>query len=183
MQVAFLMIGSGLLGMIIAHAITSGPRAGRTRDRPEQDDDKTRNTARQAVGTTPEWADIASLVAEIQSEHKQQNTRERTFWGRQIRVSSWLNWVTGVGAAVGLFGLYFLYRSVVGADQATIEANRAWVGTTWLIVHNDSPDKDIPIEIHLVNFGKSPALQLSSHFEHAGPEYGLAQCQSGDIWW
>src|ERR1700683_794456 len=73
-----------------------------------------------------------AIATEWQKE--QDHAAERLFWDphmeRHIRIATWLNWVTGVSAAVGLLGLYFLYRSVIGADQATIEANRAWVGTT-----------------------------------------------------
>jgi hypothetical protein len=62
------------------------------------------------------------------SPEKQQRAAERTYWERQLRISKWLNLITGIAAAAGIVGLIILYVTVkVASRQAdtAIEANKA----------------------------------------------------------
>lgn len=92
-------------------------------------------------------------------------TTQRLLGERQIRVATRLNVVTGVAAAAGVVGLFFVYLSIIHADRATIDANRGWLAMDSMVATGEiSGDKDIDLKIYYKNVGKSPAISLGAYF-------------------
>ncbi len=94
-----------------------------------------------------------------ETEEQEHRAHERGFWERQIRVANRLNWITAGGAIVALVGLGFVYWSIISADNATTEANRAWVGIYRADHGPLNITKPMHIQLTLVNTGREPALR------------------------
>jgi hypothetical protein len=88
------------------------------------------------------------------SDEQKHRAAERRFWERQITIAKWLNGISAGAAAVALIGLLFLYRSIVGADDATVRANRAWLAPAFRTLawplERGGP---VGIQIHVQNVG------------------------------
>jgi hypothetical protein len=72
-----------------------------------------------------EQAAIHTTLREISAREENHQAGERGFWERQIRAAHRLNWITGVGAAVGVLGLFFVFGSFVLAIRASHDAETA----------------------------------------------------------
>lgn len=164
-ETAFLILGWGLLGAIITHAITSGNQTGDVGKRPKQHDDPAENADEPTDSNNPQWAGFKRLVAKMHSEESRHNSKERRFWKRQVRISYWLNWITFFAGVVAWIGLGFLYKSIVDAENATAFANRAWLlvdGPTALI-GNSGTVETIEEQINITNIGKEPAADVRNY--------------------
>jgi hypothetical protein len=90
---------------------------------------------------------------------------ENEFQNRQLRISKWLNWITGLGAIAALAGLWFLNESIQSADRATFVSNRAWIGPLGAALVGDLlPDKPLKAVIRTYNSGKTPALDYQIRY-------------------
>ena len=98
---------------------------------------------------------------------------ENEFRNRQLRISKWLNWITGLGAIAALAGLWFLNASIQSADRASVVSNRAWIGSLGAgLVGDILPDKPLKALIRTYNSGKTPALdyQIRYHLRNVQGE-------------
>jgi len=68
---------------------------------------------------------IESTLREIAADQKQQQTEERVFWARQVGTARGLNWITGLGALVGIVGLIFVGLSLRVTQQAAEDGSAA----------------------------------------------------------
>jgi hypothetical protein len=85
---------------------------------------------------------------------------ERRFWDRQIRIGKWLNWITGVAAAGGVFGLVFVGLGLNESRYATVASNRGWLAVQGARL--GSPlvlNEPIKYQILFKNTGKSPVTE------------------------
>ena len=89
-----------------------------------------------------------------------------TFWNWQLRLASWLNWITAVAALVALVGLWFVNESIKHADNGNIDANRAWINPVIMQVGAWKKDNPINYFIFYRNEGKSPATGLAWNFDN-----------------
>src|SRR5213595_691588 len=51
-----------------------------------------------------EWTAIQAAIREIHASEEQHQAAERNIWAAQIRAANRLNWITAIGAIVGLLG-------------------------------------------------------------------------------
>lgn len=136
---------------------------------PQSEHDSTSNHNQPSVNPKSEGAALNASVVQPYSNEYCQRAAERRFWERQIRVAKWLNRITGGAAVVGLIGLGFVYLGIIHSDEATIEANRAWLAPTG-IWHNKQEAYVVgqPINYMILfrNIGKSPAIRLNWNIEN-----------------
>lgn len=78
----------------------------------------------------------------------------------QIRVAQRLNWLTGIAAVFAFVAAVAVWRSVLEAREATIDANRAWIAPIDAsLEHPLSKDDDkVMVSVSVLNTGHSPAL-------------------------
>lgn len=145
-----------------------------------------------------ERSSIDSLVAQPSSHDDQWRNEQKRYWERQICLSKWLNWVTGIAAAIALSGLYFVYlqadssriaaeASKISADIAnqTLQASRRpWVDIEMTVAGEESlltKDGEIraPIKYKTTNHGSSPAVGVWLHtaVELYAPGFDVAREQ------
>jgi hypothetical protein len=100
---------------------------------------------------------------------EQQRAAEQRFWDRQIRVGVWLNRITAGGAVVAICALFLVYCSVAGDEDATIQANRAWIDPTdaYAFPNAMKVGDPIPVTLLVFNPGKQPALNPKIVTEHS----------------
>jgi hypothetical protein len=73
---------------------------------------------------------------------------------RQLRTSQWLNWITGIAAAVALGGLWLVHKSIV-------EANRAWIAPgTLTLTHDAAIGQPVGVSLPWENLGRTPATEV-----------------------
>jgi hypothetical protein len=126
---------------------------------------------------------IETALREKAARQQQHQTNEQIFWTRQIRAARGLNWVTLVGALVGIAGLYFIWASLnvavtaakdsrIAADAARDQAAAAIAGQRpWVTVipkiEGDFEfvrDQDrnviarVPLYFDMRNIGRTPAI-------------------------
>jgi hypothetical protein len=76
--------------------------------------------------------------------------------------------VTGCVALIAYWQWDALHNTDTTLHDTFVAANRAWITPVFLTVHNEvGPEKDVPIEVHYVNAGKGPAIQMNSTYESA----------------
>ena len=73
----------------------------------------------------PEADVLRATLREITSQEEHHRAAEHDFWSRQIRAAHGLNWITGIGAAVGFVGLLFVGGSLIVAIWAANDAQVA----------------------------------------------------------
>jgi hypothetical protein len=167
LAVALALSGWGIAGTIIVHAVTSWLDERREiRNRLQCEQHAANDPKNPPCNEGSRWADPNSSLIQPATEEYRHNTEERSFWERQIRVARGLNWITGVGAVVGVLGLIFIYAGLQESRRSNIDANRAWISPTGMSATGgiDGTD-DIPIQIHYSNLGKSPALKMDAQFD------------------
>jgi hypothetical protein len=114
-------------------------------------------------------------MRDIAAQQKRHQTQEHEFWSRQIRAAHWLNWITAIGATVGLIGLAFIglslrvaERTADDARQALVVANRAWLSPESAQISSPINTKDmLSFTVYYYNTGKEPALGFAAQEDHA----------------
>jgi hypothetical protein len=118
---------------------------------------------------------VYSVRIEQPPDQDKWRAEQREYWGRQIRSAIVLNWVTGVAAMAGLFGLLVLWGTMQATqDSATAakissdlirESRRGWIlfsesrGPQLPLV----PDKQPLIDLGFKNFGSGIAKYLTTY--------------------
>lgn len=121
----------------------------------------------------PEWSAFHAAITQRHEDDKQHNTDERNFWGRQLRLAKWLNWITAGAAIVGFGGLFILWRNLGVSQTAANAAQRALVSqqaafqadqrpyiiTDGMPQFVSVPNGKTPTQANVVlkNIGKTPA--------------------------
>ena len=110
--------------------------------------------------------DVYTVRIELDDKDREQRTDGIRDRKRQIGITRWLNWITGLGTIVGLVGLVFVYRSFSAAQQSADTARDAYVmdQRAWIAPNFPKPPlKDgLPI-FQIVPYavkGKSPAKKI-----------------------
>jgi hypothetical protein len=120
---------------------------------------------------------VDPLVTQPSAHDKQWQDDQKSYWRRQILISKWLNWITGIAAAIALGGLYFVYLQAFSArvaaessaEQVTLMkesmklTERAWVGVTDKVMLTFQTDKPMKAKVVLQNTGKTPAVKCVTH--------------------
>jgi hypothetical protein len=101
---------------------------------------------------------LEAVSAQVPSPEEQHRSYERNYWGRQIGVAIGLNWISGIAAVVGIFGLILVVCGLRESRRATVEANRAWLAPVWNQLSFEQPN--LIFNIKLVNFGREPAVDV-----------------------
>jgi hypothetical protein len=107
---------------------------------------------------------------EPSAAEKEHRAEERRVWGRQIRIASWLNYITAGGVIAAAAGLIFIYlglkeskRASNIAHDALVASNRAWLGPIDAILNGPiQTGQQIKVLIVFENTGKEPALDVSN---------------------
>ena len=125
------------LGAVLLALSNKRPDSSEDDRQRRQNTDATSNYGKQPISDMlrAEWATFQSSIREIHRSEERHQAAERDAWARQIRAAHGLNWITAIGAIVGIFGLVFVGFNLVIAKQAAddahsalVAANRAWVG-------------------------------------------------------
>jgi hypothetical protein len=133
-----------------------------------------------------EWPIVNTPMTKPASDEEQWHNEQKRYWERQIRLSKWLNWVTGVAATIALGGLYFVGLQADSARTAADIAKqgfdesvktfrleqRAWVLPKDTRIRK-SPDT-LHLEFQMSNSGKVPASIVGAKYEFANVR--LLQC-------
>ncbi len=134
------------------------------------DDERTHSAHQNAyTGQSSKWPTLKPDSIDPEAEEAKHRAAERRFWERQIRLAKWLNWITGAGAAAGIAGLVILYFTLKAADDATVEANRAWIKPFAPEIGWDQNSSRLPgifsVAFPYINNGKSPAFEIREYHE------------------
>jgi hypothetical protein len=104
-----------------------------------------------------------------QPTEEQHRAEERKHWAKLESRASWLNIITGVGAIVGLGGLFILYGTLKEAKIAAVDANRAWISPGQPYFNLDGIDVGQPVKVAFPfsNHGREPAIDVTVivHFD------------------
>ncbi len=111
----------------------------------------------------------------LEASNNQHEAAERHYWERQIQISKWQTWLTGMASAAGLLGLFFVYLGIIHADRATIEANRAWLEIEDFNLNMSSFGEPIKIAAVTENVGKEPAINPIFN----QPDFGIRYLSPG----
>ncbi|HEY2051143.1 MAG TPA: hypothetical protein VGH03_17525 [Caulobacteraceae bacterium] len=106
-------------------------------------------------------------IIQPSAEERRHRAHERLFWRRQIRISTGLNYLTGIAGVVGVVGLFFVANTLIETQKATEEANRAWLTVDhleWHIPPNKVGDT-MDIYTRYRNIGKEPAMDTRFYGE------------------
>ena len=100
---------------------------------------------------------VAYRKAKQEAQEANYKTPEALLAYRQLCASKWLNRITGIGTIVALGGLGFLGKSIIDAEDATIQANRALVSPLSFYFTQDAVvGQSIPIRFEYRNIGRQP---------------------------
>jgi hypothetical protein len=116
------------------------------------------------------WPPVYPVRIEKSSDDDKRYTDQQENWGRQLRLSRWLNWITVGAAAVGLFGLFYLYGQLgemrvankITRDSLNV-SQRAWVtpgrkdGTVAEFIVPKDPKQNAELILYFQNSGHIPA--------------------------
>ncbi|MDR3537202.1 MAG: hypothetical protein P4L71_11945 [Acetobacteraceae bacterium] len=105
------------------------------------------------------------------ADEQEHRTYERLFWAQQIRVAKWLNGITLGSAIVALLGLIALYLSISDADDATVQANRAWLAPGFLTLNEPVESGAIVVRLHVQDTGHQPAIGMRSRIKYYTADY------------
>jgi hypothetical protein len=72
-----------------------------------------------------EWTALQTLIREIHRSEEQHQATQRDLGVAQLRTAQGLNWVTGIGAAVGVVGLLIVGGSLIVAIRSANDARDA----------------------------------------------------------
>jgi hypothetical protein len=118
-----------------------------------------------------EWAAFQSLIGEIHKSEKEHQAAERNLGAAQNRTAKSLNWITGIGTAVGLVGSIGVIGSLIIAKGAADDARdalhksqRPWVVAESAETFKLATDNDIYCKVGykvlIKNTGNSVATNL-----------------------
>jgi hypothetical protein len=116
-----------------------------------------------------EWAALQTLIREIHRSEEKHQAAERNILAAQLSTAKGLNWITVIGAIVGVLGLMGVAASIIiakraadDAHDALIAANRAWVGPSNVaIVSPVVKDSGISLQIFYQNSGREPGINAA----------------------
>jgi hypothetical protein len=118
-----------------------------------------------ATHEQPKGISLKPSINAPSAEEHEHHTHERRFWDRQIRIAKWLNGITLVSAIVALLGLIALYLSIIGADDSTLRANRAWIAPGPMVLNWPLEQLGpVRIALHIENTGREPAIDIAYAF-------------------
>jgi hypothetical protein len=93
------------------------------------------------------------------SAEERHRQAEGDYWVRQLRLSSCLNRITAAGTIVALIGLFFVWLTLISNEDATFQANRAWLAATSVNFSFNAPYAGWIINIK--NYGRDPATNVN----------------------
>ena len=165
------------LGLIcVIQAIALSLAGGRIREQKQQQ----QNAAQHAI-RPPNEAQIKGAAinpASIEpptTRDEQDQTKEELFRDRQIEIAKGLNYITLGAAAVAIFGLFFVNRSIQHADRGNIDANRGWIAIDGVAATGEiGGDKNIDLQIYFLNVGRSPAVSSEAIFGLIPPQTSIS---------
>jgi hypothetical protein len=138
------------------------------KNREEQDSAK--NEHKPACHQVPEWSCLYTPSTQSTPEENQHRADEYKYWHRQLRISKWLNWITGCAAFVGFLGLIYLrgqlnvMKDSLKQQQDTFGiTERAWIsmwGSGFFYITDQQGIPRADSSVIIKNTGVSPAFTV-----------------------
>ena len=105
---------------------------------------------------------VKAVVPHPSSSEYHWHKEQKDYWERQIGISKWLNWITGIGGVIAIGALIILYGQFEVMKTSLRTTERAWV-----TVFQGKLDNIISIgvrpsdTVEIQNSGHSPARNIS----------------------